>query len=207
MSNIEFNNFIGVFHNVIDQESCEKIIQHFQKVKQNQLTFTRQSLNTQISKIEKDTETYFLSNTSNFSNESIDSITSANDIWIFNEFKNILWQCYNLYSNQYGVLESLAKHSISGTVKIQRTLPGQGYHMWHCEHGNIRYGNRLALAILYLNDVIDGGETEFLYQGIRVKPAQGTLIICPSGFTHTHRGNPPLAGEKYIMNTWIEFIE
>jgi hypothetical protein len=79
--------------------------------------------------------------------------------------------------------------------------------MWHCEHGNIRYGNRLALAILYLNDVDDGGETEFLYQGLRVKPTQGTLIICPSGFTHTHRGNPPLTGEKYIMNTWIEFIE
>jgi hypothetical protein len=166
MSNIEFNNFVGIFHNVIDQESCEKIIQHFRKVKQNQLTFNRQSLNTQISKIEKDTETYFLSNTSNFSNESIDSVTSVNDIWIFQEFKNILWQCYNLYSDQYGVLESLAKHSISGTVKIQRTLPGQGYHMWHCEHGNIRYGNRLALAILYLNDVTDGGETEFLYQGL-----------------------------------------
>jgi hypothetical protein len=207
MTQFEFNNFIGVFHNLVDQPTCDKIIQHFQRVKANQLTFNRQSLNSQVSKIEKDTETYFLSNTSNFINESTDNITSASDVWIFNEFKNALWQCYELYSQQYGILESLAKHSISGTVKIQRSLPGQGYHMWHCEHGNIRYGNRLALAILYLNDVESGGETEFLYQGLRVKPTQGTLIICPSGFTHTHRGNPPLTGEKYIMNTWIEFVE
>ena len=78
---------------------------------------------------------------------------------------------------------------------------------WHCEHGSITYGNRLLLAILYLNDVKEGGETEFLYQSLRVSPKQGTLLFCPSGFTHTHRGNPPLSGEKYIMNTWIEFTE
>ena len=56
---------------------------------------------------------------------------------------------------------------------------------------------------LYLNTVDEGGETEFLYQRMRVKPEQGTLVIHPGGFTHTHRGNPPLKGVKYFMNTWI----
>jgi hypothetical protein len=63
------------------------------------------------------------------------------------------------------------------------------------------------LAILYLNDVDEGGETEFLYQSIRIKPKKGTLILCPGSFTHTHRGNPPLSGEKYIVTTWIELVE
>ena len=57
----------------------------------------------------------------------------------------------------------------------------------------------------YLNNVEEGGETEFLYQSRRIKPKQGTIVICPASFTHTHRGNPPLKGDKYMINGWIEF--
>jgi hypothetical protein len=53
--------------------------------------------------------------------------------------------------------------------------------------------------------VQEGGETEFLYQHMRVKPEQGTLVIWPAAFTHTHRGNPPLSNEKYIVTGWTEF--
>jgi hypothetical protein len=59
--------------------------------------------------------------------------------------------------------------------------------------------------MLYLNTVTEGGETEFLYQSKRVKAEKGTIVLCPTGFTHTHRGNPPLTGTKYLMNTWLEF--
>jgi hypothetical protein len=58
--------------------------------------------------------------------------------------------------------------------------------------------------ILYLNDIDEGGETEFLYYPKRVKAKQGRLILWPAGFTHTHRGNPPLSNTKYVMTGWIE---
>ena len=64
---------------------------------------------------------------------------------------------------------------------------------------------RSGAYILYLNDVPEGGETEFLYQRLRVSPKEGTLVIFPASYTHTHRGNPPLRGSKYIMTGWIEF--
>jgi len=59
--------------------------------------------------------------------------------------------------------------------------------------------------ILYLNDVADGGETEFLYYPRRIKPKTGKLVLFPGGYTHTHRGNPPLLGTKYILTGWVEF--
>ena len=31
--------------------------------------------------------------------------------------------------------------------------------------------------MIYLNDIEDGGETEFLYQGVRVPPVKGRLIV------------------------------
>jgi len=59
--------------------------------------------------------------------------------------------------------------------------------------------------MIYLNDVEEGGETEFLYYARRIKPTQGTLLIWPAYFTHAHRGNPPLSNTKYIITGWIEF--
>ena len=53
----------------------------------------------------------------------------------------------------------------------------------------------------------EGGETEFLYQGIRVPPVQGTVLLFPAGWTHPHRGNPPLKENKYFMTTWLSFLE
>ena len=63
---------------------------------------------------------------------------------------------------------------------------------------------RLLFFILYLNDIEEGGETEFLYFKRRVKPQKGRLLLAPCGFTHYHRGNPPLSGDKYILTSWVE---
>ena len=88
---------------------------------------------------------------------------------------------------------------------MQKTKVGGGYHIWHFESMNREVSSRFLTWILYLNDVHEGGETEFLYQSMRVKPEQGTLVIWPAAFTHTHRGNPPLSNEKYIVTGWTEF--
>ena len=66
---------------------------------------------------------------------------------------------------------------------------------------------RVLVNMMYLNDVDEGGETEFLYQSMRVQPKKGRVVIWPAGFTHTHRGNPPLAGEKYIATAWYSNME
>jgi len=113
---------------------------------------------------------------------------------------------YPLYNIQYPILQTLKRHR-SKYIKIQKTFPSQGYHTWHCEHNaNEEFSNRVLSWILYLNDVEDGGETEFLYQSLRFKPKTGTFILFPAHFTHTHRGNPPLIGVKYIATGWVEFL-
>jgi hypothetical protein len=56
-----------------------------------------------------------------------------------------------------------------------------------------------------LNTVEQGGETEWLYQGVRIPATQGTLVVWPAGYTHAHRGNPPLSGEKFLLTGWVEF--
>jgi hypothetical protein len=89
-------------------------------------------------------------------------------------------------------------------LKIQKTLPTEGYHIWHLEH-NKGFNNepRAFVFSVYLNDVDEGGETEFLHFAKRVKPKTGRIVIWPAAFPYVHRGNPPLSGEKYIITSWM----
>ncbi|MDB4343231.1 2OG-Fe(II) oxygenase [bacterium] len=64
----------------------------------------------------------------------------------------------------------------------------------------------MAAFILYLNSVNQGGETEFLYQSKRIKPKQGRILLFPTSYTHVHRGNPPLKGNKFILTGWVEMV-
>jgi hypothetical protein len=41
---------------------------------------------------------------------------------------------------------------------------------------------------------------------MRIAPKMGTLVLFPASFTHTHRGNPPLSGEKYFITSWLQFV-
>ncbi len=99
-----------------------------------------------------------------------------------------------------------------GTINLQKYVANQGgYPYWHCElypkigdtHGETLH--RVLLWSLYLNDAFAEGETEFFHQQRKVVPQTGSLLIAPAGFTHTHRGNMPKGGDKYIATSWVLF--
>jgi len=88
---------------------------------------------------------------------------------------------------------------------IQRTQPGEHYH-WHIDGGSHEFSQRQLVAVWYLNDVEGpGGETEFSYQQVRVKPEAGKLLLFPPFWTHEHRGVTLQKGVKYIATTWVVF--
>jgi hypothetical protein len=88
---------------------------------------------------------------------------------------------------------------------IQRTEPGQYYH-WHIDGGSHDFADRQLVAVWYLNDVPGpGGETEFLFQKLKVTPKKGNMILFPPFWTHEHRGVTLQQGVKYIATTWLVF--
>lgn len=98
----------------------------------------------------------------------------------------------------------------SGPVNVQKYQKGKGgYHHWHSEQfpqlSHNEALHRVVLYMFYLNDVEEGGETEFFYQKRKLSPSKGTMVIAPSGFTHTHRGAIPISNDKYIATSWAMF--
>jgi 2OG-Fe(II) oxygenase superfamily len=97
-----------------------------------------------------------------------------------------------------------------GSINVQRYTANQGgYPYWHCEvyprDPACESLHRTLLWTIYLNDSFEEGETEFLYQDRKIQPKTGSLLIAPGAFTHTHRGNMPKGGDKYIATSWILF--
>jgi hypothetical protein len=97
-----------------------------------------------------------------------------------------------------------------GPVNLQWYRAGEGgYPYWHCELYPRDPGcetlHRHLLWTLYLNDGFAAGETEFLFQQRKVAPRTGSLLLAPTAFTHTHRGNRPEGGDKVIATGWILF--
>lgn len=90
---------------------------------------------------------------------------------------------------------------------IQKYNVNEGFYHWHSDFINNKHKInliRLLSFIWYLNDVTDGGETEFL-KG-KIKPRAGKLIIFPSSWNYYHKGNMPLSNDKYIITGWVGIL-
>ena len=103
---------------------------------------------------------------------------------------------YEELRQQQSVFESL------GIYRYQNESEGYDWHSDGMDAG-LRY--RFVSAVLYLNTVTQGGETEFRYQNRKIAAQEGTLLLFPSGWTHIHRGCPPRSGPKYVLVTWTRY--
>jgi hypothetical protein len=186
---------IAVFENVLNHDECQELIAHFNKLEQLNLSYTRIDLRDAPGHRKSDRATFPLEGR---------SLRFTPDMEFLNAFLGRFWMCYDRYIDHYSVLLDAPKQHIR-SLKIQKTLPGQGYHVWHFESDGLERAGRVCAWGLYLNTVEHGGETEWLYQNIRIPATEGSLVIWPAGFPHTHRGNPPLSGEKFLVTGWVEF--
>ena len=89
---------------------------------------------------------------------------------------------------------------------IQRYGPNEGYQDWHCERSqaNQPSGTRHLVFLIYLNDIKEGGETEFYYHNFKSKVEKGKVMIWPADWTFTYR-DIPTPEEKFIATGWWNF--
>jgi prolyl 4-hydroxylase len=108
-------------------------------------------------------------------------------------------------------------------VQGQRYLPGQQFQphndwfytsekYWELEKA--RGGQRSWTAMVYLNEVEEGGHTHFTNAGIQIEPKPGVLMIwnnaLPDGRPNEgtmHAGTPVVRGAKYVITKWYRTRE
>tara|TARA_B100000131_G_C17751250_1_gene465286 strand:+ start:18 stop:590 length:573 start_codon:yes stop_codon:yes gene_type:complete len=170
-----YDNFIGVYDSIVDPSLCEKVIDFFEK------------------------SDFFPRKLENVDDKQLCMEDCRSNL--SKELREPLMDCFRDYLNEYPLLRR--SNFINSLTLLQKTEPTGGYHDFHTENLGWDNSSRSITWMIYLNNVEEGGETEWLYQKKKVKPTTGTAVIWPGGYTHYHRGNPPMS-TKYIATGWIQ---
>jgi hypothetical protein len=191
-------DFIGVYPKAMPDDLCDHLVAQFDASAELGLAVGRKTeMNNEASYRTFKDDSVVFSYEIPMQNATTKDTVSA--------FIHFLQSCYVDYADKFSASLGNTSEHTSYMFKLQKTEVGQGYHVWHFEAGARDVCTRILAWTVYLNDVEEGGETEFLYQHKRVKPEKGTVCIFPAAFTHTHRGNPPLSNTKYIATGWYEY--
>jgi len=195
---VDYKGFIGIYGDVYPEGYCQHLISEFDRLE----SFGAGSNRIQSEEAKRHEKNDYQIGLSLRGHDAKD-FDGKNVVPIFFDG---LQKCYEEYVSMYS---SLSNGRIRGTVmKMQRTGPGGGYHVWHGEQGNGDQANRVLVYMLYLNTLEpeEAGETEFLYQQERYRPIENTMILWPAAYTHTHRGNTVFGNRsKYIVTGWFYY--
>lgn len=193
----QYNNFIGMYQDVYPDGFCNHVINEFERLLKSGVCNNRQTAEN-TTKTRKEDFHYFMNLKNN-------PMSPFNEICVNEIFLTGLQNCFDDYVDEFDILRDYNLRCT--TLKMQKTDPGAGYHVWHAEQGSDADASRCLVYSAYLNTIDDAGETEFLYQKLRVPPKENTVIIWPAAFTHTHRGNVVHGNRsKYIITGWF-YIE
>ena len=101
--------------------------------------------------------------------------------------------------------ENHATWGLENSFNIQKYKPTQAYHNWHSEISGPINCKRHLVWMTYLNDVKQGGETEWFYQKTKIKPKKGLTVIWPTNWVFTHKGHTAVNEDKYIFTGWYNY--
>jgi hypothetical protein len=116
---------------------------------------------------------------------------------INNRYFDLLFSATNNYVNKFVDNEPYYFVEEFNVLKYQT---GQEYKA-HFDGGTST--RRSISPILYLNDEYTGGELEFVFHNIKIKPSPGMLAIFPANYAYSHIAHPVKTGTKYAIVTWL----
>ena len=124
----------------------------------------------------------------------------SNDLRIKNFFSSMK-PCISEYVQKYRIAHAINTDLVN---KIQYYKPKGGFKVVHYET-SYETSTRVVVYMLYLNDVTEGGGTQFPFQNVTTLAKKGNLILWPADFTHPHVGVVSDTQEKYISTGWFNY--
>ena len=192
----EYKDFIGIYDESVPVELCNHFVKNYEEAKKNST----------IIDLTKENESGFVERNNPHVRKDEHALVAPLFSTIYpkppvDAYFKFLKECFLCYLKRYSIeFEGAIYNDI---FKIHKVRKSEGFHQWHYEKSDPVSLERLMVYMTYLEVPKKGGETEFLHQSLRIDPVVGRTLIWPAGYTHMHRGNPPLDGEKMYITGWF----
>lgn len=120
-----------------------------------------------------------------------------------NHFAEALGLAVAIYKQEYRHLDDWLAVADTG-FQVQRYSKMMGYYRPHVDSfPGSRVYDRVLGAVIYLNTVDFGGETNFPLHNAKIEARRGRIALFPATWTHPHESCVPITGDKWIISSFI----
>ena len=191
------DKYIKIYDDVIDADSCNLLIGKFESAEEDQYEEIRQA--------ERDKAIAFTQ--INLANNADWTSVQNGMLEVFQDYIMHYINDCNIQPKQWPTTYGYE------AIRIKRYLDND-YDRFdpHVDVMNGETSKRFLAFFVYLNDVDEGGETEFVqltkpgtHIPLKIKAQQGRLLMFPPQWMYYHAGLKPVSNSKYLIHSYCHY--
>ena len=190
MSHADLRRYIRVYDHDLDARLCQQMIASFAGLQR----FQKQNGRGIRTGLEESAWTEL-------------NVSRLSDAGFLGMFRKLIDRALERYNRDVALTIPIPNSPLTSDLTLKRYRPGQ-QEQFQLHFDAIHHvANRYLVLLWYLNDVEEGGETRFPQLEYKVEARAGRLLMFPPYWMYQHEGRPPISGDKYILSTYLLFID
>ena len=191
------DRYIKIYDDVIDADSCKLLIDKFEAAEEDQYEEVRQA--------ERDKAIAFT---------QINLVNNEDWASVQNGMLQVFQDYIMAYINDCKIQPKQWPETYGyEAIRMKRYL-NNNYDRFdpHVDVKNYETSRRFLAFFIYLNDVDEGGETEFIsinkpgtYIPLKITPRRGRLLMFPPLWMYYHAGLKPVSNNKYLIHSYCHY--
>ena len=139
------------------------------------------------------------------------NVSRLSDAGFMGMFRKLIDRALERYNREVGLAIAIPNSPLTSDLILKRYRPNE--RQGEAERFQLHFdainhvANRYLVLLWYLNDVEHGGATRFPQLDVSIEARAGRLLIFPPYWMYQHEGLPPVSGDKYILSTYLLFID
>ena len=191
------DRYIKIYDDVIDADSCNMLIGKFEMAEEDQYENVRQA--------ERDKAIAFT---------QINLVNNEDWASVQNGMLQVFQDYIMAYINDCKIQPKQWPETYGYEAIRMKRYQNNNYDRFdpHVDVKNYETSRRFLAFFIYLNDVDEGGETEFIninkpgtYIPLKITPRRGRLLMFPPLWMYYHAGLKPVSNNKSLIHSYCHY--